>query len=101
MKIISSVGNKVTLEHVRKNGTAMKVEIDVDNDSRRFVKSNIDKIVYDVTNNILKVVADGSTTTLAKAFANSKHSDLPENRNIRFKDGNKFNFKSKNLFIVE
>jgi len=98
MKIISAVGGKMVLEHV---GNKVKtIEVEVDNDSRRFIKNNLNSIRYDVTNNILKLHNGESSTTVARAFAMEKF-DIPTGRNIQFKDGNKFNLKSKNICLVD
>jgi len=100
MKIISAVGGKVVLEHVKSDGNAIKLEVEVDNDSRKFIKDNLNQIRYDVTNHILKLHNGNSSTTVARAFARAKF-DIPNERNILFKDGNKFNLKSKNICTVE
>ena len=100
MKIISAVGGKMVLEHVQRQGTSVKLEIAVDNDSRRFIKDNFDSIRYDVTNDILKLHDGDTSTTVARAFAEQKF-DIPAGRNIQFKDGNKFNLKTKNICIAD
>lgn len=100
MKIISAVGGKMVLEHVQRQGTSVKLEVAVDNDSRRFIKNNLSQIRYDVTNNILKLHNGDTSTTVARAFAMEKF-DIPVERNIQFRDGNKFNLKAKNICIAE
>jgi len=96
MKIVSAVGNKVVLEHVNRRGRAINLEVNVDNDGKSFIKSNINNIVYDVTNDVLKV----GSTTLVRAYAMNKHGNLPSNRKIMFKDGNKYNLRNGNLYIL-
>lgn len=98
MKIISAVGGKMILEHTGKK--VKKIEVEVDNDSRRFIKDNLPRIRYDVTNDILKLHDGDTSTTVARAFAMEKF-DIPVERNIQFKDGNKFNLKAKNICIAE
>lgn len=98
MKIISAVGSKMVLEHFGKK--VKTIEVEVDNDSRRFIKNNLSRIRYDVTNNILKLHDGDTSTTVARAFAMEKF-DIPADRNIQFKDGNKFNLKAKNICIAD
>lgn len=99
MEIKSMAGGKMILEHSGRNG-AVKLEIMVDNDSRAFIKKNIGKMTYDKTNDVLRVVDDNKSTTLARAYAESRNI-LPSYRNVMFRDGNKWNLKSKNLYIYE
>jgi len=93
-------GGKMVLEHVGR-GWGRNFEVLVDNDSRAFIKQNIGKICYDKTNDILRVKDENKSTTLVRAFAESRNEDLPGYRNVMFKDGNKWNLRTKNLFIYE
>lgn len=101
MKIVSVASSKMTLEHVTRKGKNINVEVLVDNDSKRFIKQNISSISYDISNNILKIQKKEISTTLVRAFCEAINANIPSHRNVLFKDGNKFNLRTKNLTYIE
>ncbi len=100
MKIVSAAGSKVVLEHIASNGKTQKIEVAVDNDSRKFIKENINVIKYDSANDVLRVRDENGNTTLARAYAETRF-DIPVGRKVQFVDGNRLNLKTKNIYIAE
>jgi len=100
MKVKSVTSAKMVLEHVTRNGNSIDVEVLVDNDSKKFIKQNVSSISYDVTNKNLKIQKEGLSTTVARAYCQTINT-IPTDRNIQYKDGNKFNLRTKNLVISE
>lgn len=101
MKVVSVASAKMVLEHVTRDGDSINVEVLVDNDSKRFIKQNVSSISYDVSNKNLKIQKEGLSTTVARAFCQTVNANLPADKKIQFKDGNKFNLRTKNLMISE
>ena len=100
MKIISSKGNQLVLEHNRyQDESPVEIEVKVDAISKKFIKENINNITYDVTTGYLRLI--NKPSTLVSRAIYEENWMIPQNKNVCFEDGDRLNLDTKNLIAYE
>jgi uncharacterized protein (DUF2344 family) len=100
MNLVKADKSEVILEHKDRNGKKHKVTLTVDQRGSKFIKDHIENLTYDIAGKVIRVSNNANGTTLPRVMA-IELGNIPADRNVFFKDGDKTNLRVKNFAIAE